>query len=148
MYTNRKQVIDPRSPHLKKFAPLYQEMDLQNIWIAVFRFMFLFRRLLLALNIVLVENLCFQLMIGFMQCTMTLIIIGFVEPYELKSKWKKELVNEQFILATVYFAMCFSKLVPDPHVQTILGYAFCGMLLLHIVSFLGFMSISSFIQAI
>jgi len=70
---------------------------------------------------------------------MTIIMIGFVEPYEKKSKWNKELVNEQFILATIYFAMCFSKLVPDPHVQTLVGYAFCGMLAMHIVSFLSMM---------
>ena len=74
----------------------------------MFRFIFMFRRLLLAVAIVMVDTLAFQLLIGFMQCTMTVITIGFVQPYEHKSKWIKELINEQVILATIYFVMCFS----------------------------------------
>jgi hypothetical protein len=143
MFANRKQIIDLKSTHLQKFAPFYEELDHKNTYIAVFRFVFMFRRLLLALTIVMIDILAFQLLIGFMQCTMTLITIGFVEPYEEKSKWIKELLNEQVILATVYFAMCFSQLVPDPHVQSGVGYAFCGMLATHIVSNLGLMLFSS-----
>jgi hypothetical protein len=71
-----------------------------------------------------------------MQSTMTIIAIGFVEPYESRSKWIKELANEQIILATIYFAMCFSKLVPDPSAQSFVGYVFCGVMGGHIVSFL------------
>ena len=148
IYENREHIIDSKSTHLHKFAPFYEELDRKNTYIAVFRFVFMFRRLLLALTIVMIDILAFQLLIGFMQCTMTIITIGFVEPYEKKSKWIKELVNEQIILATIYFAMCFSQLVPDPHVQAWVGYAFCGMLATHIVSFLGLMLFSSLKVAI
>ena len=59
-----------------------------------------------------------------------------LEPFAKKKKWITELVNEQIILATIYFAMCFSDLATDPSVQTMLGYAFCGMLATHISSYL------------
>jgi hypothetical protein len=108
MRANRNQILDKRSPHLKRFSPLYEMMNHKNNWIAIFRFMFMFRRLILVIGIVFVDLLAFQLFIGFMQCTMTVITIGYVQPYEKKSKYIKELINEQFILATIYFAMCFS----------------------------------------
>jgi len=47
---------------------------------------------------------------------MMIIAIGLIEPYKKKSKWIKELVNELIILATIYFSMCFSPLVPEPEV--------------------------------
>ena len=139
MRANRNQIIDKRSTHLKHYAPLYEMMNRENDWISIFRFVFMFRRLILVICIVFVDLLAFQLLIGFMQCTMTVITIGYVQPYEKKSKYIKELINEQFILATIYFAMCFSQLVPDPNVQAIIGYCFCSMLLVHIVFFLGIM---------
>ena len=139
MRANRNQILDKRSLHLKRFSPLYEMMNHKNNWIAIFRFMFMFRRLILVIGIVFVDLLAFQLFIGFMQCTMTVITIGYVQPYEKKSKYIKELINEQFILATIYFAMCFSQLVPDPYIQAIIGYCFCSMLLVHIVFFLGIM---------
>lgn len=81
MHFNRDNILDKRSTHLKQFEPLYEEMDRQNKSIAVFRFIYLLRRVLLALAIVELDVLAFQLLLGFMQSTMTIIAIGFVEPY-------------------------------------------------------------------
>ena len=88
-------------------------MDIKNRWLATFRFAFFLRRLLLVIAIVNFKVLAFQLFAGFGQSVMMIIVIGYGMPYEEKSKWIKELVNEQVILATTYFAMCFSPLVPS-----------------------------------
>ena len=118
--------------HLKKFEPLYEEMNIQNKSIYVFRFAFFLRRTMLVAAIVCLKVLAFQLLVGFGQSVMMVIIIGYNMPYEDKSKWIKELINEQIILATIYFAMCFSPLVPSIWAQTIVGYMFIGMLAIHV----------------
>ena len=42
-----------------------------------------------------------------------IITIGMANPFKERSKQRKELINEVVILATLYFVMCFSDLVPD-----------------------------------
>jgi hypothetical protein len=42
-----------------KFSPLYEDLDLKNRWIVFFRFAFMFRRIMLAMAIVLCEKLVF-----------------------------------------------------------------------------------------
>jgi hypothetical protein len=66
------------------------------------------RRVILALAIVNMELLAFQIIAGFGQSTMMMIVIGFGTPFKQKGTWLKELANEQIILATIYFSMCFS----------------------------------------
>ena len=59
MFTYRKEVKMKNSSKLKMFEPLYTELDVENDWIAFYRFVFIFRRLLIAAAIVLVEKLAF-----------------------------------------------------------------------------------------
>lgn len=44
--------------------------------------------------------------------------------------------------------MCFSDLVPDPNTQSVVGYAFCGILVLHIGFSLLVIAVYSIKQAI
>lgn len=74
---------------------------------------------------------------------MMIIAIGLIEPYKEKAKWWKELANEQVILATLYFAMCFSDLIPSAATQSLVGYAFCGMLAAHIGLYLLMISVTT-----
>ena len=99
--------------------------------------------MLLAIAIVFVETLAFQILLGFAQSVMMIIAIGLIEPYKEKAKWWKELANEQVILATLYFAMCFSDLIPSAATQSLVGYAFCGMLAAHIGSYLLMISVTT-----
>jgi hypothetical protein len=87
---------------------------------------------MLAIAIVCFDVLAFQLLMGYAQSTMMIIVIGFWRPFKKKETWIKELTNEQVIMATIYFAMCFSQLVPDPKVQSYIGYIFIGILSLHV----------------
>ncbi len=59
MYANREEIIEAKSTHLRKFTPLYEKLDRKNTAIAVFRFVFMFRRLLLVLTIVMIDILAF-----------------------------------------------------------------------------------------
>ena len=59
--------------------------------------------------------------------------MGMGEPFLERSKARKEMINEGVILSSIYFVMCFSDLVTDFFAQTVVGYAFCALLAVHIV---------------
>ena len=70
--SKRQQEIDLEEEEPKeasvikqKFKPLFEELDIKNPWISFFRFTFLFRRIVLAIAIVLVDKLIWQLFLGY-----------------------------------------------------------------------------------
>ena len=69
--------------------------------------------MVLAIAVVYIEKLIWQLFLGYFQSVLMIITIGMANPFKEKSKERKELANEAVILATLYFVMCFSDLVPD-----------------------------------
>jgi hypothetical protein len=44
---------------MKKFSPLYEDLDMENRWIPFYRFAFMVRRITIAVAIVLVDKLVF-----------------------------------------------------------------------------------------
>ena len=123
-------------------------MDLDNRWIPFFRFAFLIRRITIAVAIVLVEKLCFQLFLAFFQSTLMIITVGNLAPFSDKEKWVKELTNEMVILFSLYFVMCFSSFVPHLSAQDLVGYGFCLMMAIHCAINLLIMLGSSIVQTI
>jgi hypothetical protein len=115
------------------FGSLYEGLDTQNKWIIAYRFWFLLRRLLLAVTVVYVDKLTFQFCIWFAQELLTLVILGFGQPFELQSDWWSEYWNEVFILSTIYFIMFFSPYISQVEILDGIGYVFCGVLFFHLI---------------
>ena len=58
-------------------------------------------------------------------------VIGWMQPYETKNKWKRELLNEYFIMLTIYHVMCFTESNPV-QMRISMGYSFCFFLSIHV----------------
>ena len=60
-----------------------------------------------------------------------IFVLGWMQPYETKSKWKRELLNEYFIILTIYHVMCFTEGNPIS-TRISVGYSFCFFLSIHV----------------
>ena len=96
-----------------RFGSLYEGLITSNHQIIIFRFWFIVRRLTLALNVVFVKDLIKQICIWFIQQIISLAIIGHGEPFESKSNFRDQLVNEVFIQFTIYHVMLFSPYIDN-----------------------------------
>ena len=115
----------------QRFWTLYEDLDFSNTWLPFYRFVFLLRRILIAVAVVLVQKLVFQLFIAFFQSTLMIITIGQIRPFTEESRNRKELVNEVIIISSLYFIMCFSAYVPSTEAQDMVGYGLCLMMAVH-----------------
>ena len=74
----------------------------------MFRLSFLVRRLLIVCALLMTNHLYLQLCIAFVQEIGVLIVVGWMNPYASRGKWRRELLNESFITLTIYHVLCFS----------------------------------------
>ena len=82
-------------------------------------------------------HLWLQLVIAFVQELVSLIIIGWMNPYAMLGKWKREMVNEYFITLTIYHVMCFTD-GNSALMKTFVGYSFCFFLSVHVLGNIAF----------
>lgn len=148
MHRGRTKLDEKYSNHSKRFWVLYEDLDLENPWIPFYRFVYMLRRVIIAIAIAVVRHLVFQIMLAFFQSTLMIITVGWLRPFEDSSRNNKELANEMIILSSIYFIMCFSELVPEPWVQDLVGYGFCLLMTIHCVIHLGIMLGSMVLEAL
>ena len=78
---------------IAKFGSLYEDLDLKNKWTIIFRFWFIFNRLILSATVVLIKDKIFQIIVLFVSQLITLAIVAHGCPYEDRTLWGKELCN-------------------------------------------------------
>ena len=121
-----------------KFYTLYEDLDTDNKWpLLTFRAQFYLRRVLLVIAILLTDHVCYQLMILFAQVFIQIFVIGSLNPYKLKAKRDRELINEFVIVLAVYHVMCFTPVVVDIDTRIYIGYSFIALILTHTLGSLG-----------
>jgi len=116
-----------------KYGALYEELDLNKKWsLIAFRVSFLLRRIAIIYALLMTTHLWLQIVIAFAQEMIVLIILGWMNPYEEKWKWKREILNEWFITLTIYHVICFTD-GNSVEMRTFMGYSFCFFLSFHVL---------------
>ena len=96
-------------------------------------FFFLVRRLMIAIAIVIVNQvLIWQIMLMASQIVASVIIIGNVRPYRHPSKRKIEIFNEIILMVVMYTIICFSDLVPNIEARFTIGYVCMATISTHL----------------
>ena len=93
---------------------------------------FLLRRIAIIYALLMTTHLWLQIMIAFAQEIIVLIILGWMNPYAENGKWKREILNEWFIILTIYHVICFTE-GNSVTMRTFMGYSFCFFLSLHVM---------------
>lgn len=131
-----------------RYHPMYAELDLKKKWSAIaFRVSFLLRRIVIISALLLTDQLWLQISMAFIQEITVMIILGWMQPYEEASKWRRELLNEWFITITIYHVMCFTE-TNSVEMRIFMGYSFCFSLSVHVLGNIGFIMFMSIKSAI
>ena len=129
-----------------RYKPLYEELNLDKKWSMIaFRVWFMLRRIAVICALLLTTHLWLQMIIAFAQEIITLIIIGWMNPYDRRGKWRREILNEWFITLTIYHVICFTE-SNSIEMRTFVGYSFCFLLTIHVlisISFMLFMALKT-----
>lgn len=89
-------------------------------------FYFMFRRLLMAVIVVVFRNfLWMQIFLKAMSIITAVIIIGEADYFETPFKRTVELANETLVMFMLYNIISFSPFVPDIETRFIMGYFCC-----------------------
>lgn len=98
-----------------------------------YNFVFLIRRLWLALSVVYSRHILFFQIAGLVfQIIISCIVTGQTRPFEDAKTNNMEFFNEIMIMLVLYNFMCFTDWQPDEKVQYYQGYVACGITLAHI----------------
>ena len=108
----------------RTYGSVYEELDLrQGAQTLTQPFFFIFRRMMLAVAIVIMnEVLIWQVMLMASQIVASVIIIGNARPYQWQSKRSLEYFNEIILMIVLYTFICFSPFVPDIEMRFAIGY--------------------------
>ena len=83
-----------------------------------------FRKLILASTIVMMANYpVFNIMCSMVQILASMLLIGYIEPFRLKSDNYMLLMNESFVMLTTYNLICFTDFNPSHYAKFKMGYS-------------------------
>lgn len=119
----------------KHFGSYFEELRIAlGPKILIFTNYLLFRRLLMAMVVVLTRKMLFlQVMVMAYSNIAQVILIGQLEVYETWTKKFVEFINEVLIMMVLYSVICFSSFVPDPEARFSMGYFCCVIVGLQLV---------------
>ena len=110
----------------QRFGSAYEEMRTNiegNGLIKVVGYYYL-RRLLLALTVVLLQDvLVIQFFNFVMSSIFNVILIGYIKPYNQQRLNETEMLNEVVTVFIMYHIFCFTDWVPDANVKYELGFS-------------------------
>jgi hypothetical protein len=129
-----KNFNDLNSREVKaRYGSLWEGYRTKTKWIVAYRVWFMLRRLMICVIVLAMKQLALQIILFVAQEVTTMIILEYGRPFKKSSKQTHEVANEVFITLTIYFMMFFSPYIPNIDVQTGIGFAFCGLLSVHLL---------------
>ena len=110
----------------------------KNLKAIYYPFLFMIRRLIMALTITLLDvNVVLQMEIA-VNCSLFMLCwLLTVKPLESKSKNRLECINEYFILLFTYWQLMFTNFVPVAVTRYLFGYVYLGLLGLLVLTNVG-----------
>ena len=101
-----------------KFGSIYQGIDLTRRSPLLYNVLFVLRRLIFAIACVIFKgNPFFQIQVLIYQCTLLIIYLFFVQPFERKIFNKLEIFNEITIVIVTYHLFVFTDFMDDPELK-------------------------------
>jgi hypothetical protein len=117
-----------------RFESLYLNVDTSVKKSILTVSLFVFRRLIYSINIVLFSgSTCTQLFVQFFCCLLMLLFFADVKPMNQPFLNRMELFNEMTLLVCSYFLFAFTDFVPDANTRFMIGWAFIGLAALNIL---------------
>ena len=102
---------------------LYQDLRIRNKWKAAHWFIFVLRRLIIAIICFYVQNCTIQIIIMLYMNIAIMIYVGHNRPLNTGFKNKLDLLNECFISNATYHMLLFTDWTLDEHEQYIAGWS-------------------------
>jgi len=94
------------------------------VWGLHFTFVFLVKRLILAVCVVFLKEMPFlQIQVVVFMLSLDLIYTGQVQPFASKFLNRMEMINNVFILLCSYYLFLFTEFVPSPEAKFNLGWS-------------------------
>jgi len=110
---NRGKLNQPENK--QKFSSLYEGLEKQNVWGLYFTFLFLFKRLIIAVVVVFLQGMPWlQIQIVVFMLSLDIIYTGYLQPFNKKFSNRMEIINNVFIMLCSYYLFLFTAFVPSP----------------------------------
>ena len=128
--------INPNN-HLKKYYNVFLSAYSDKVGrdISLWAVYFLVRRMIITLTIVFLHNLLtVQFEIMAFNVIYALILMESIKPFGDPSLHKKAMLNEVFTFCLMYHFMCFTSFLPVMSTKILMGYSFCFLEGINILS--------------
>lgn len=117
----------------ESIGELYVELNLEGgKMVLLYPFFFFLRRFLLTVTIIYQDKLIWQVGCLAAQVIAVVILIGRVDVFADKNKYRVETFNEVIIMMMLYLTMCFSDFVPEPTTRETVGIWSCCSVGMHL----------------
>ena len=92
---------------------------------------FLLRRILLAVSIISIDKFFLQIYLTWLQLILALVILGSGKLFMSRSRLRMEYFNEVVMMWVLLTMFCFTPWVEDVELKVHVGFASCGLIILH-----------------
>ena len=112
LYANHKKMRN--AVFLRRYSSLVDGLTHRRISAILYGVIFIFRRMALALFIIVIPALNWlQTQLVVLTCSLVIISIGWIQPFQLPVSNSMEIFNEVLVLISFYFMIIYSEFVPD-----------------------------------
>ena len=116
------------------FGSLYVQLRLERgASVFLWPVYFLLRRIIMAVMLVEITQLVYQILFVIFQSFLAAILMHQVQPFQLAQLHRVEMFNEVMILFELYAVICFSPWLSDIETKVRTGYAACAILSIHFI---------------